>query len=243
MVYSWSGAPGLKGTGTSAALDSAATGSLSAGTYTVKDEMKESKVGKEDLKPGQTTDCSATITVKAYAPLTIFCSASPSTINPGDKSTFNPSGLSPQNRPLTYTYSVGSRAINGGGTSATFDSTGSPTGPVAITCNVSDDKVQTATAGNTMTITEPFVTPAPHTQPLCSLSSNKDSKRPTRVDNEAKACLDQVALDLGNHSDAKAVLAGEATATEKAPKKGRHTKAEDFAAQRVVNAKEYLVTE
>ena len=31
-----------------------------------------------------------------------------------------------------------------------------------------------------------------------------------RVDNEAKACLDQVALDLKQQPDAKAVVVGEA---------------------------------
>jgi len=36
---------------------------------------------------------------------------------------------------------------------------------------------------------------------------------------------------------------GEATAAEKMPKKGKHAKAEDFAAQRAVNTKEYLVTD
>jgi hypothetical protein len=243
VVYSWSGVPGLKGAGTSASLDSAATGSLSAGTYTVKAEVKEGKPGKEGLKPGQTADCSASITVKAYEPPTISCSASPGTINPGDKSTITASGVSPQNRPLTYTYSAGSGAINSSGNTATFDSTGSPTGPVAVTCNVSDDKGQTATAGTTVTITAPYVAPAPHSEALCSLSFSKDPKRPTRVDNEAKACLDQVALDLGNHADAKVVVVGEATAAEKMPKKGKHAKAEDFAAQRAVNTKEYLVTD
>jgi ribosomal protein S11 len=63
------------------------------------------------------------------------------------------------------------------------------------------------------------------------------------VDNEAKACLDEVALDLQKQADAKAVVVGESTSMEKQPKKGRHAKVEDFAAQRAVNAKDYLVTE
>ncbi|MGA7339662.1 MAG: OmpA family protein [Terracidiphilus sp.] len=242
-VYSWSGVPGLKGAGTSASLDSGSTGSLSAGAYTVKVEVKEGKPGKEGLKPGQTADCSATFTVKAYEPPTVSCSASPSTIKPGDKSTITASAVSPQNRPLTYNYSAVSGAISGTGASATFDSTGSPTGAVAITCNVSDDKGQSATSGTTVTITAPYVPPAPRTQALCSISFEKDPKRPTRVDNEAKACLDQVALDLVSHADAKVVVVGEATAAERTPKKGRHAKAEDFAALRAVNAKEYLVTD
>ena len=243
VVYSWSGVPGLKGAGTSASLDSGATGSLPAGTYTVNAEVQEGKPGKEGLKPGQTANCSATFTVKAYEPPTISCSASPSTINPGDKSTITASGVSPQNRPLTYSYSAGSGAISGTGASATFDSTGAATGAVAITCNVSDDKGQSATSGSTVTIAAPPVPPSPHTQALCSISFDKDPKRPTRVDNEAKACLDQVALDLENQVDAKVVVVGETTTAEKTPKKGGHVKAEDFAAQRAVNTKDYLVSD
>jgi CRISPR/Cas system CMR subunit Cmr4 (Cas7 group RAMP superfamily) len=93
--------------------------------------------------------------------------------------------------------------------------------------------------------------PQPHTQALCSLSFSTDKRRPTRVDNEAKACLDQVALDLKQQTDAKAVLVDNETSHEKdleAREEKRHArnrrvKVENFAAQRVVNAKDYLVTE
>jgi hypothetical protein len=243
VIYSWSGVAGLKGNGTTATLDASATGALTAGTYTVKGEVKEGKAGKEGLKPGETADCSATVTVKAFEPPTISCSASPSTINPGATSTITASGVSPQNRPLTYTYSAVSGTVSGSGTSATFNSTGAPTGAVGITCSVSDDKGQTATGNTTVTITAPYVAPQPHTQALCSISFSKDAKRPTRVDNEAKACLDQVALDLQNSADAKAVVVGESTAKEKEPKKGKHATQENVAGERAVNTKEYLVTE
>ena len=36
------------------------------------------------------------------------------------------------------------------------------------------------------------------------------------MDNEAKACLDEVALDLQKQADAKAVIVGESNAKEKA---------------------------
>ena len=49
-------------------------------------------------------------------------------------------GMSPQNRPLTYSYSASAGAISGSGTSATYNSAGAPTGSVGITCNVADDK-------------------------------------------------------------------------------------------------------
>ena len=71
------------------------------------------------------------------------------------------------------------------------------------------------------------------------------------MDNEAKACLDEVALDLQQQADAKAVVVGESDDKEKAmtakeeklAAKHKHARLEDFAAQRAVNAKDYLVTE
>jgi hypothetical protein len=247
-VYSWSGT-GVTGTGTTVTV---ATGSLAAGSYTVKGTVKEGKPGKEGLKPGQTADCSASFTVKAYEPPTISCSASPSTIKPGETSTVTSMGMSPQNRPLTYTYSASAGSVSGSGTTATYSSAGAPTGAVEITCNVSDDKGQTATANTSVTITAPYVAPVPHSQALCSISFAKDRERATRVDNEAKACLDEVALDLQRQSDAKAVIVGESDAKEKAKSakeeameaKHKHPKPViDDAAQRAVNTKEYLVTE
>jgi outer membrane protein OmpA-like peptidoglycan-associated protein/opacity protein-like surface antigen len=159
VIYSWTGVPGLKGNGTTASLDSAATGSLAAGSYTVKCGVTEGKPGKEGLQPWESASATASFTVKAFEPPTISCSASPSTINPGDKSAITAAGMSPQNRPLTYSYSAASGTINGTGASATFDSTGAPAGAVSITCNVTDDKSQTATAGTSVTVTAPYVPP------------------------------------------------------------------------------------
>jgi hypothetical protein len=113
------------------------------------------------------------------------------------------------------------------------------------------DNIQQATANTSVTITAPYVAPVPHTQPLCLISFLKDKARPARVDNEAKACLDEVALTLQKQPDAKAVVVGEATAKEKAKaakeeeaaKKHKHLNAADLAAERAVNTKNYLVTE
>jgi hypothetical protein len=160
--------------------------------------------------------------------------------------------VSPQNRPLTYTYTATAGTVTGTGTTAEYSSAGAPTGAVGITCGVSDDKNQMASANTSITIlAPPPPPPAPKTQALCSISFAGDPRRPTRVDNEAKACLDQVALDLKQQADANAVVVGEASADEaaktaKQEKYGathRRFKVEDFAAQRAVNAKDYLVTE
>jgi hypothetical protein len=248
VIYNWSG-DGVTGNGTSATVN---TASLAPGSFTAKADVKEGKKGKEGLKPGQAAECSASYTVKQFEPPTISCSASPSTIKPGDSATVTAAGVSPQNRPLTYNYTVTAGTVTGTGTTAAYSSAGAPTGAVGIMCGVSDDKNQMASANTTVTIlAPPPPPPAPKTQALCSISFTNDPKRPTRVDNEAKACLDQVALDLKQQADAKAVVVGEASADEaaktaKQEKYGathRRFKVEDFASQRAVNAKDYLVTE
>jgi outer membrane protein OmpA-like peptidoglycan-associated protein len=248
VVYSWSGTE-VTGSGTTATVN---TATLAPGPYTVKAQVKEGKPGKEGLKPGQSAEASASFTVKPFEPPTVGCSASPNTIKPGETSTVTATGLSPQSRPLTYTYLASAGTISGNGATAAYASAGAPSGPVTITCNVTDDKGQTATANATLTILmPPPPPPVPHTQALGTISFDKDKKRPTRVDNEANAFLDGVALSLQKQPDAKAVVVGEASAAEraktekeqKAALKNKHLKVEDLAAQRAVNAKGYLVTE
>jgi hypothetical protein len=247
VIYSWSG-QGVSGTDTSAKVD---TSSYAPGEYSVQATVKEGKKGKEGSKSWETATCTAGITVKAFEPPTISCSASPRTIQPGGVSTVTSVAVSPQNRPLTYSYSATAGTVTGSGSAAEYSSAGAPTGVVQITCNVSDDKGHSASTNTDLTISAPYVPPQPHAQALCSINFITDKRRPMRVDNEAKACLDQVALDLKQQADARAVLVGESTETEKAITEKqeqyaeRHRRAviDHFAAQRAVNAKDYLVKE
>ena len=228
------------------------TASLSPGVHTVTCNAKEGKPGKEGLKPWQVaTESTATYTVKEFEPPTVSCSVSPTTIKPGDTATVTATATSPQNRPLTYTYSATAGSVQGSGSSGTFSSTGAPTGTVSITCNVADDKGHTASGNTSLSILAPAPPPAPHTSALCSIAFERDKARPTRVDNEAKACLDQVALGAQQQSDSKLVLVGHSNAKEKAKTekqqayaaKHKNAKVEDLAAQRAVNSKDYLVKE
>lgn len=243
QVYTWSG-DGVTGNGTTAAV---ATLALAPGAYTVHCGVKEGKTGQEGLKPWQAAASSATFTVRAFEPPTVSCSATPSNLKPGESAQVAARGVSPQNRPLTYRYAATAGAVSGDGASATFNSSGAPTGSTSITCTVSDDKGQTATANTSVTILAPYVAPTPHAQALCSIDFSRDAKRPTRVDNEAKACLDGVALDLARQPEAKVVVVGNASTAEKTPRKtkkhGRAVQVEDVAAQRAVNTKDYLVAE
>ena len=247
VVYSFMGA-GVTANGGTGTVD---THSLPPGTYTVKVQVKEGKAGKEGLKPWQTAYATASFTVKQFEPPTTSLTANPSTLKPGETSTITASGVSPQNRPLTYSYSASAGTISGTGATAKFSSTGAPTGTVAITGTVTDDKGQTATSTTNVIIAAPYVAPAPHTQTLHAISFSKDRKWSTRVDNEAKATLDEVALNLQKQPDAKAVVVGNADAKEKTKlakeqkvaEKHKHLKVVDPAAERAVNTKDYLMKE
>jgi outer membrane protein OmpA-like peptidoglycan-associated protein len=183
--------------------------------------------------------------VKAFEPPTVSCSASPTTLKPGDSATITATGVSPQNRPLTYSYSSSAGSINGTGNSATLSTTGAPSGSITVTCNVQDDKGQTASATATVDVEQPPAPPAPKTSTLCSIQFDHDKRRPTRVDNEAKACLDDVALNAQQKPDATVVVVGNsAPLPEHKGRKRRHEEtAADLAAERAVNTKAYLVTE
>jgi outer membrane protein OmpA-like peptidoglycan-associated protein len=230
-VYSWTGS-GVTGNGSTATV---ATGSLAPGSYTVKCGVKEGKAGKEGLKPWETADASASFTVKAFEPPTVGCTANPSTVNAGDPSTITATGVSPQNRPLTYSYSSTAGSVSGTGSTASLTTVGAAAGAIGVTCNVVDDKGQTASGSTTVTVVIPAPPPKPTVSEMCSVSFTRDSRRPSRVDNEGKACLDQVALNLQSNADGKLALVGNAASTEKGGIK--------LATERAVNTKAYLVSE
>jgi hypothetical protein len=235
VLYSWSG-EGASGTNSTTTIE---TGNLAPGSYKVSGHVTEGK------KVGQSADCTAEFTVKQYEPPTVSCSANPTQVNPGDSSTITATGVSPQNRPLTYSYQASAGSINGTGNTATLSTTGAPAGSITVTCNVSDDKGQTASSTTTVDVQAPPPPPAPKVQTLCSIQFNHDKRRPTRVDNDAKGCLDDVALNLQRSSDATLVVVGNSAPVPEA--RGRHRRhqmsAEEMAAQRAVNTKNYLVTE
>jgi len=234
-TYTWSGQGiTVNSTSNTANID---TGSLAPGSYTVTGHVTEGN------KPGQSADCTAQFTVKQFEPPTVSCVANPSTVNPGDSSTITATGVSPQNRPLTYSYSASAGTINGTGNTATLSTTGAPAGAITVTCTVTDDKGQTASATTTVSVNAPPPPPA-KTQKLCTVTFDHDKKRPARVDNDAKGCLDDVALNAQRSTDASLVVVGNA-APQPPPAKGRKRTKEipNLAAQRAVNTKDYLVKE
>ena len=233
--YTWTSTGGtISGTSSTASID---TKTVAPGTYTVTGHVTEG------TKPAQSADCSGQFTINAFQPPTISCSANPSSVNPGDSSTIAASAVSPQNRPITYSYSSTAGSVSGTSSSATLATTGASPGPITVTCNVVDDKGNTASSTTTVNVIAPpppQPPPAPLTSSLCSVSFERDAKRPTRVDNEAKACLDDISLALQRSPDAKIALIGNTESKESATKR---KKKPNYAAERAVNTKEYLVTD
>jgi hypothetical protein len=213
------------------------TKTFAAGTYTVKGHVEQGS------RPGQFADCSVQFTVTAFEPPTISCSANPSTVNAGDPSVITAVGVSPQNRPLTYSYSSTAGSISGDTSTATLSTTGAAPGTtITVTCNVVDDKGQTASQQTAVGINGPAPL-AVVTSSLCTITFNKDKARPTRVDNEAKACLDDIALSAQRDTTAKLAIVGNSEPVEVYGRKRAAELPDRRAAERAVNEKEYLVNE
>ncbi len=244
-TYTWTSDAGpVSGTSSVASID---TKSLAPGSYTVKGHVSQG------TKPGQFADCSVPFTVTAFQPPSVSCSANPTSVKSGDPIAITATGSSPQNRPLTYSYSATSGSISGNTGSATLSTTGVPPGTsITVTCNVVDDKGQTAS--NTVSVStlpeiKPVVIPQP--VPLCTTTgiTFPGSKHSTRVNNDAKGCLDDITDKAKSDPTAKIAITGNSEPVKvvgkPTPKKEEKATAETLklAAQRAVDVKEYLVVD
>jgi hypothetical protein len=223
--YSWQSNGGkVMASGPEATID---TTSMAPGEYTITGHVQEGPKAREQAS------CAAPFTVKAFEPPTLTCSANPSTAVSGTDIAISTVGMSPQNRPLTYSYTSTAGVITSAGPAAILSTAGLSPSTITVTCNVVDDLGKTAQATTDIILNAPPVPVVAHTQDLCSLSFERDARRPVRVDNEAKGCLDDIALTLNQQADAHLVMVGNA-----APKEPSTA-----AAERTLNARQYLVQE
>ena len=224
-VYTWASNGGkISASGPEATID---TTGLAPGDYTITGHVQEGP------RTRQQASCAAPFTVRAFEPPTITCSANPSTAVSGTDIAISTVASSPQNRPLTYSYTATAGVIASTGPTAVLSTAGLSPSTITVTCNVVDDLGKTASATTDVIITAPVVPVVPQTQPLCSLSFTRDRRRPVRVDNEAKGCLDDIALTLKQQTDAHLVMVGNSAPEEKP----------EAAAERALNARQYLVDE
>ncbi|MCU1240629.1 MAG: hypothetical protein JWO71_1355 [Candidatus Acidoferrum typicum] len=195
---------------------------VNSGSYTVTAKVDDGK--------GGTASCTADIRVeeKPHHPPTVSCTANPTTIMPGDRSTITCNATSPDNLPLTYKYSAPSGQVTGDGPQAQFDSTGAQPGTVTIKCEVTDSRGDKGEGTATVEVQQPPPPPQATKVGDCGYTTAGVS----RVDNACKRVLDDVALRLKNEPNAKVVVVGYAD-----PKEPR---ASTLAAKRAELVKQFL---
>ena len=238
VTYAWMTNGGKLNASNSESAQIDTTG-IAAGSYTANAVISDPK-----MKKGGSAACAANYTVKAKPmnPPQVSCSANPSTVQSGSPSTITATASSPDNSQITgYSYTATAGKISGTGITATLDTTGAPSSPISVTATATDARNLSGSGSCSVGVEVP---PPP---PTCSKINSiqfPDPKRPWRVDNTAKAILDDVASRLKSDPNAKTVTVGYADG-EKAPMvgtgKSRHPM--NLAAQRAVNAKAYLVHE
>ena len=192
------------------------------GTYSVTVKVDDGK--------GGTASCAADIRVeeKPHHPPTISCSANPSTIQPGERSTITSTASSPDNLDLTYNYSAAAGQVSGNGPTATFDSTGLQPGSYKVNCGVTDTRGDKADNSANVDVQQP--PPPPQASKVGECGYTKPGV--ARFDNLCKRVGDDVALRLKNDPNAKVVIVGYADP--------REPRAAKLAQSRADLAKAYL---
>jgi len=223
--YTWTASGGkITPDDSSAKID---TTGLAPGDYTVGAHLSYGKKATEQA------NCTAPFTVKAFEPPTITCSATPSTAVAGTTVDITASATSPQNRPLTYSYSASAGQIVGAGPTAKLSTSGVGATTITVTCNIVDDLGKTASAKAAVSVQLPPPAVVEQSQALCSMSFERDRARPVRVNNEAKGCLDDIALTMNQRTDAQLFIIGNSSPDD-------HAQA---AAERALNIRQYLTQE
>lgn len=233
VTYDWKSTGGtVAGKETTTRVD---TAGLAPGNYTVTGTATDAKA-----KQNNVASCTANFTVNEPPkhPPVISCSAAPATVRSGDASTITAQASSPDNRPLTYTWTATGGRVTGTGATVTLDTAGAPAGPITVNGVVSDDRGLNANCSSSVNVEVP---PPPPTASKLNEIVFPNEKKPWRVDNTAKAVLDDVALRLQREPEAKAVVVGQMDPSEE--KLVKKLRIKNLAASRAVNTKEYLVTE
>jgi hypothetical protein len=216
------------------------TTGLQPGSYNVSSLVFDDH--KPKRRPAATCQASFIIKEPPKYPPKMHVRAEPQAVNSGDPVTVMAEGFSRDNRPLSFSCLANKGALAGGGTRYVLDTTGLASGIVNIDCTVQDDRALSGFAATAVTVTLPPPPPSPAARKYGDgLDFSADKKRPSRIDNAAKAMLDRYADALAAYPDATAVVVGYDNAAERVPKKHRKALPPRVAAMRAVNAKAYLV--
>jgi outer membrane protein OmpA-like peptidoglycan-associated protein len=229
LSYAWSG-NGPKVTTASGDID---TTGLTPGSYSVTVVITDNGKGKHQ----RSASAQASFTVKArpippkHPPVISSLTAVPASVKPGEPVSVNCVGSSPDGNPVSYAYTASAGVIGGNTSATTLDTTGLAAGTVTINCVASDDR---GLSDNKSTTIDVVIPPPPPQASKLNTIDFPNTKKPWRVDNAAKAILDDVALRLQREPTATAVIVGFGKDSKKQ---------KNLAARRALNAKAYLVDE
>lgn len=233
LTYEWKVSGGkIAGKDATAAID---TTGVNPASYVATAAVTDPKAPKNY----RTATCNASFTINEMPkqPPTLTCSAAPATVRSGNFSTITCQGNSTDNRPLTYACQTQAGRLSGTGPTFALDTAGAPAGVITVNCTTTDNRGLSGSSAATVNVEVP--------PPAANASNIGESKiaeiafpnklKPSRIDNTAKAILDDVALRLQHERDGSAVIVGYSGPSEKG--------GIALAQQRAVNANAYLVEE
>src|SRR5581483_793104 len=180
LTYDWKADGGqVASNGNVATID--LTGAA-PGTYTVRANVTDPRV-----KNLNSASCTASYTVKQPTPPQVSCSATPTTVHPGDPVSITVSGDTPDGRAITArSFSASAGTVNRGEsageretgawtTTATLDSSGVQPGPVNVTVSVKDVRGLEGTCIASVNV-EALPAPEPPPAPVAASAGQCDFK-------------------------------------------------------------------
>ncbi len=243
LKYAWTLADGkLSSTDTpTATID---TTGLSEGTHAANATITDPKGPKKN----DAASCGANFNVNVpHNPPQVTCSASPTSVKPGESSTITASATSPDKSNIAgYTYAASTGTISGSGTTATLDTSSQPGGSINVTVTATDARGLAGTCTTSVEVASPPPPPPPPPPPSLTLHSVFfPTAQPTKANPEGglvasqEQMLTTLATDFKNYlqvkPDARITLTGHAD------KRGTPEFNQALSERRVTRVKSFLV--
>jgi len=221
LTYTWTATGGrVEATGNVARWNPSGA---APGSYTI--------TARVDDGHGGNASCSVTVRVEprpAPRPPTLSCSASPSTVMPGERVNITGTGASPEGFPLEYSWRSNGGQISGSGSQVQLDTSGLAPGGYRVTGRVTDGHGGAADCVADLSVAAPPAKPQASKLGEC-LFKKLDS---ARVDNICSRTLDDVVVRMQNDPKSTLVITG-----FQDPAKEKNKK---LAEERANNAKKYI---
>lgn len=228
----------VSGTGTSVDV---ATGSLACGRYSVTTTVTATVPAvdcpSDCVTTGQTT-CTASFEITEPPCPTVTCDvrASSSSVTSGDRVTFSATATGADGASFTWS-TTGGTLSSTSGAEVTLDTTGMSSGSVTVSVNVSTSRTRCdqpcpgGSCSTSITVGVPTIITPP--SPLSPCGPIFFPFNSARINNEHKACLDEIALRMQQDPRSSLIVDGHRDSSERV----------GISLTRGNNARDYLVNE